>query len=56
MGVSRRALYDILEGKSAITAPTALRLEAVLGSSAEFWLVLQSQHDLWKARKDFKAA
>ena len=56
LGVSRRALYDILEGEPAITAPMALRLEAAFGSSAEFWLGLQSQYDLWKARKELKLA
>jgi addiction module HigA family antidote len=55
MGISRRALYDLLEGKSAITSPMALRLEHVIGGSAEFWLGLQSQYDLWKARKELKA-
>ncbi|MGQ0673956.1 MAG: HigA family addiction module antitoxin [Hyphomicrobium sp.] len=51
LGVTRKMLYDILGGKSAVSAPMALRLEAVVGSSAEFWLGLQSQHDLWRARQ-----
>lgn len=56
LGISRRALYDLLEGKTAITAPMALRLERVFGGSAEFWIGLQSQYDLWKARKELEAA
>lgn len=56
LGISRRQLYDLLEGKTAITAPMALRLERVFGGTAEFWLGLQSQYDLWKARKELKAA
>jgi addiction module HigA family antidote len=56
LGISRRALYDLLDGKSAVTAPMALRLERVIGGSAEFWLGLQSQYDLWKARKELEAA
>jgi len=56
LGISRRALYDLIEGKSAITAPMALRLERSFGASAEFWLGLQSQYDLWKARKEMKIA
>lgn len=56
LGISRRGLYDLLDGKSAINAPMALRLERVFGGSAEFWLGLQSQFDLWKARKELKAA
>ena len=51
LGVSRKALYDVLDGTSAISAAMALRLEATVGSSAEFWLNLQAQYDLWRARK-----
>jgi antitoxin HigA-1 len=54
LGVTRKALYDILDGKTGVTASMALRLEAVFGSSAEFWLGLQTQHDLWKARQAAK--
>ena len=56
LGVTRKALYDILDGKTGVTATMALRLEAVVGSSAEFWLGLQTQHDLWKARQAARAA
>lgn len=56
LGVTRKALYDILDGKTGITATMALRLESVVGSSAEFWLGLQTQHDLWKARQAMKGA
>ncbi len=38
----------VSEGK-AVTADTALRLERVFGASAQFWMNLQSQHDLSKA-------
>ncbi len=55
LGISRRALYDILEGKSSISAAMALRLEKVAGSSAEFWLNLQCQHDLRVARSALKS-
>ena len=51
LGITRKMLYDILDGTSAVTANMALKLEAGVGSSAEFWLGLQMQHDLWKARK-----
>ncbi|WP_024275990.1 HigA family addiction module antitoxin [Hyphomicrobium sp. 802] len=56
LGISRRALYDLLDGKTAITAQMALRLERVIGGSAEFWLTRQVQYDLWKARKELEAA
>ena len=56
LGVTRKALYDILDGKTGVTASMALKLEAVIGSSAEMWLGMQAQHDLWKARQALKAA
>ena len=54
LGITRKMLYDILNGTSAVTAPMALKLEAVVGSTAEFWLAIQTQHDLWKARQAAK--
>jgi len=52
LGVSRQTLYDLLDEKQGITAAMALRLEAVIGASAEFWLRRQAEFDLWKARRD----
>ena len=46
LGVSRQTLYDLLDEKQGITAPMALRLEAVMGGSAESWLNLQMAYDL----------
>jgi antitoxin HigA-1 len=46
LGVTRKAVYDILDGKSGISVGMALRLERVFGSTAEFWLNLQMQYDL----------
>lgn len=37
---------EILNGRRAITADTALRLARYFGTSAEFWLNLQSHYDL----------
>jgi addiction module HigA family antidote len=47
--VSRVA--GIVKGTRAITADTALRLGLYLGTSAEMWLALQSQHDLRVAQR-----
>jgi len=44
IGVSR--LNEIVRGKRGITADTALRLARCFGTSAEFWLNLQSLYDL----------
>jgi len=52
MGMSKASISRILAGKSAITPETALRLEAVLGKPAEYWLKLQVADDLAKLRGD----
>lgn len=46
IGVPPRRINEIVLGKRAITADTALRLARFFGTSAEFWLGLQSQYDL----------
>lgn len=51
LGVTRQALSAVLNGRAGISAEMALRLEGALGTSAEMWLGMQSNHDLWRARK-----
>jgi addiction module HigA family antidote len=46
IGVDPPRVYDIVHGERAITADTALRLGRYFGTSAEFWLNLQSHYDL----------
>jgi len=46
IGVPPRRINEIVLGKRRITADTALRLATFFGTSAEFWLGLQSQYDL----------
>jgi addiction module HigA family antidote len=46
IGVPPRRINEIVLGKRGITADTALRLAKFFGTSAEFWLGLQSQYDL----------
>lgn len=41
-----QAVNEICTGKKRITAPTALLLEAALGSEAMFWLTAQARYDL----------
>ena len=41
---------DIVHGRSAITAPIALRLAKYFGTSAELWMNLQASYDLRRAR------
>jgi antitoxin HigA-1 len=46
LGVSSRRINEIVHGKRAITADTALRLARYFGNSASFWLGLQMDFDL----------
>lgn len=49
LGVSFPRLNEVINGKRAVTPDTALRLARVLGMSADFWLGLQQDWDLWHA-------
>lgn len=51
LAVDTARLNEIVRGRRGITADTALRLSRYLGTSAEFWLRLQSQYDLEIARQ-----
>ena len=46
IGVDPPRTYSLVRGKRAISADTALRLGRYFGTSAEFWLNLQSHYDL----------
>jgi len=50
MGVPPRRINEIVLGKRAITADTALRLARALGTSEQFWMGLQADYDLEEAR------
>lgn len=52
LGISRQTLHDLFSLKRSVTPEMAVRLERVIGSSAEMWLTLQSDYDLWHARKN----
>jgi addiction module HigA family antidote len=51
LGVSFPRLNEIVRGRRSVTPDTALRLARVLGMSAEFWLGLQLDWDLWHAMR-----
>ncbi len=46
IGVPPRRINEIIHGKRAITADTAIRLSLFFGTSAQVWLGLQSEYDL----------
>jgi addiction module HigA family antidote len=47
LGVTRAHLSRVLNGHAGVTANMSLRLSAALGTSPDFWLKMQIQHDLW---------
>ena len=53
--VSYPRLNEIIKGRRSVTPDTALRLSYVLGMSADFWLGLQQDWDLWHAMNGPKA-
>jgi addiction module HigA family antidote len=56
LGVSFPRLNEIIRGKRSVTPDTALRLARVTRMSADFWLGLQQDWDLWHALHSEEAA
>ena len=55
LGVTRKTLSAILNGRAGISPEMAIRLSMAFGTSAESWLNLQAQYDLWQAEKKRKS-
>jgi addiction module HigA family antidote len=51
LGVSRLTVSQLLHEHRALSADMAMRLEKLLGTSAESWLRMQEAVDLWEARQ-----
>jgi addiction module HigA family antidote len=51
IGVAPSTLNRVLNGRSAVSPDMALRLSKALGRSAESWLAMQANHDLWQAKQ-----
>ena len=49
--ISVPRVNDLVRDKRGITADTALRLSRHFGNSAQFWIGMQSGHDLWVASR-----
>lgn len=56
LGISFPRLNEVIRKKRSLTPDTALRLERVVGMSADFWLGLQLDWDLWHAMRGENAA
>ena len=49
LGVSRKTLSALLNGRFGISPEMAIRLSKAFGGSAESWITQQAQYDLWQA-------
>lgn len=49
LGVSRKTLSTIINGRAGISPEMAIRLSKAFGTSPESWLNQQQQYDLWHA-------
>lgn len=54
LGVSPRAINEIVHGRRSITAPMSIRLGAYFRQSPRFWLNIQTECDIRKAIRDEK--
>jgi antitoxin HigA-1 len=55
LGVSRKTLSAVLNGRAGISPEMAVRLSIAFNTSAESWLNQQVQYDLWQAEKHRKS-
>lgn len=51
LGVTRKALSELVNGHSGVSPEMALRLEKAFGSTAETWLRMQLEYDLWQTQQ-----
>jgi len=51
LGVTRKALSELLNGKSGVSPEMSIRLSKAFDTTPEFWLGLQMNYDLWQAKK-----
>jgi addiction module HigA family antidote len=52
LGITRQQLYNVISGRSGVTAEMALRLEKGVGGTADAWLGMQAAYDLAQLRRD----
>ncbi len=57
LGISRKALSELLNGHTSVSPEMAVRLSIALKTSAKVWMNMQTNYDLWhveQGRKNFK--
>lgn len=55
LGVSRKTLSAIVNGRAGVSPEMAVRLSLAFGTTSESWLNQQVQYDLWQAEKRRKS-
>lgn len=51
LGISRKTLSSIINGRAGISPEMAVRLSIAFDTSSESWINQQSQYDLWQAEQ-----
>jgi addiction module HigA family antidote len=51
LGVSRKALSELLNGRVGVSPEMAIRLSIAFDTTPESWLSMQMEYDLWNASK-----
>ncbi len=54
LGWSHAKVNELIRGKRGVTPAVALALSDALGTSAEMWMNMQTQYDLWHAIRDHR--
>ena len=52
LGISRKTLSSIINGRASVTSDIALRLAKAFNTSPELWLNLQQKYNLWEAARE----
>ena len=54
LGITRKALSELVNGRTGISTAMALRLSKSFGTTPELWLNMQQNYDLWRERRKVK--
>ena len=54
LGVTRKHVSAIVNGRAPVTPDMAVRLAGVFGTEPEIWVNLQAQYDLWLVRQQVR--
>lgn len=52
LGISRQHLYDVIDGKKAVSPSLAVRLGRLFGDGAGIWIRMQAAYDTWHAERE----